>query len=238
VVEYNLPQFSFRGAISAVPTVANGPELEFHCGKAAGYTFESEYRNSLIGGHPGAIRALVFENQTKAGNYNNALEAYENGTDTTLNVNSLSNYGGSKIGLNINVEQEIVSGLGAFLRLSWNDGHFASWAFTEIDRSLGMGINLSGSKWKRGNDDIGLAISINGISNDHQRFLEAGGLGFIIGDGKLIHYKTENILEMYYQAKIVTSVFASADYQLIGNPAYNGDRGPVNVFSARVHVEL
>ena len=26
----------------------------------------------------------------KAGNYNNALEAYENGTDTALNVNSPS----------------------------------------------------------------------------------------------------------------------------------------------------
>jgi high affinity Mn2+ porin len=27
----------------------------------------------------------------------------------------------------------------------------------------------------------------------------------------------------------------TADYQFINNPAYNTDRGPVNVFSGRVH---
>ncbi len=60
----------------------------------------------------------------------------------------------------------------------------------------------------------------------------------MLGDGKLTHYGTENILEAYYQARLVTGVFATADYQLVVNPAYNADRGPVNVFSGRVHIEF
>ncbi len=81
-------------------------------------------------------------------------------------------------------------------------------------------------------------VKVSAVAPAHRRFLEAGGLGFLIADGKLVHYGTENILEAYYQARIVASIYATADYQLIVNPAYNEDRGPVNVYSLRVHVEL
>ena len=30
----------------------------------------------------------------------------------------------------------------------------------------------------------------------------------------------------------------TADYQLIANPAYNADRGPVSIFSGRLHGEF
>jgi high affinity Mn2+ porin len=240
VTEYNRPRWSFRGAISAEPTTANGPDLEFHWGKAAGYTVEAEYRDSLIKGRPGAFRALLFDNFSRAGNYDQAVDTFEkNPTDTSLlNVSSLSHFGGSKAGFTISGDQEITSSLGAFLRVGWNDGTSTAWAFTEIDESVSPGINLSGSLWERKNDNAGLALVINGISPAHRRFLEAGGVEFIIGDGKLLHYGTENILETYYQARIISSIYAAADYQLIVNPAYNEDRGPVNVFSGRVHVEF
>jgi hypothetical protein len=78
---------------------------------------------------------------------------------------------------------------------------------------------------------------INGISKDHQAFLNAGLYGFIIGDGKL-NYGAEAITEIYYQAKIASSFYISADYQFVNNPAYNKDRGPVNVFAFRGHVEF
>ena len=182
----------------------------------------------------------MFDNFSRAGNYDQAVNAFEKNTADTalLNVNSSTHFGGSKAGINISCDQEITSLLGSFLRLSWNDGTSASWAFTEIDESVSPGVNLSGSLWNRRNDNAGLALAINGISPAHRRFLEAGGLGFLIGDGKLTHYGTENILEAYYQTRIVASIYATADYQLIVNPAYNEDRGPVNVFSGRVHVEF
>jgi high affinity Mn2+ porin len=240
VTEFNRPTFSLRGAISSVSTVANGPNLEFAWGKAAGYTFEAEYRDSLIKGHPGTLRALLYDDFNRAGNYDKAVSAYENDTadKSLLDVDSLNHFGGKKAGFDISADQEITSSLGAFLRVSWNDGNYATWEFAEIDRSVTPGISLSGSLWNRNGDNAGLAVAINGISAAHRRFLEAGGLGFILGDGKLLNYGTENILEAYYQARVVTGIFLTADYQLIVNPAYNEDRGPVNVISGRVHVEF
>jgi hypothetical protein len=74
----------------------------------------------------------------------------------------------------------------------------------------------------------------NGISGPHRDYLAAGGLGFFIGDGRL-SYRTENIFEAFYSVGIVKEVWLSADFQRIFDPAYNSDRGPVSVASARFH---
>ena len=57
-----------------------------------------------------------------------------------------------------------------------------------------------------------------------------------IGDGRL-NYRTEDILEAYYAWVIQKGLATTFDYQFIANPAYNADRGPVSIFSARVHAE-
>jgi len=67
--------------------------------------------------------------------------------------------------------------------------------------------------------------------------LAAGGFGLLIGDGQL-NYRTEQILETYYAFAIDKNFTFTADYQLIANPAYNGDRGPVSIFSGRLHGEF
>ena len=127
--------------------------------------------------------------------------------------------------------------VGLFARYSWNDGKTASWAFTEIDRSLQMGVELNGSIWNRKSDALGIATAINSISSEHKNYLQAGGYGFIIGDGKL-NYGTEKIFETYYRWYLKSFLQLSADYQLIFNPAYNKDRsGPVHVPSIRLHFE-
>ena len=59
---------------------------------------------------------------------------------------------------------------------------------------------------------------------------------FFCGDGKL-NYKREGIFEIYYSAKITKTFWLTADYQRINNPCFNADRGPVNVYSVRVHFE-
>lgn len=190
-VELIYPQWTFRVAGSAVPKVANGPDLEFKFNKAVAYTSEIEYKPALLSG-PGSIRFLAFRNLSRAGNYLDAINDFKNGTDTTLNVNSLTTYGGKKFGLSLSADQELFKNFGVFLRAGWNDGHYATWAFTEIDRSFSTGINLNGDLWRRKDDNIGLALAVNGISDDHIKFLNAGGYGFIIGDGKLTHYLTNN----------------------------------------------
>ncbi|MGH8288228.1 MAG: carbohydrate porin [Steroidobacteraceae bacterium] len=68
--------------------------------------------------------------------------------------------------------------------------------------------------------------------------LEAGGLGILIGDGRLPHPGDEHILATYCDLATTTAVHLTFDYQWVGNPAYNRDRGPVPIFALRVHLEL
>ena len=106
-----------------------------------------------------------------------------------------------KYGFGLNAEQELSATLRVFGRLGWNDGKTESFAYTEIDRSAELGADLRGNLWKRTQDKIGAAFVINGIGNEHQRYLALGGLGFILGDGGL-RYGTENIFEAYYTAHL------------------------------------
>ena len=87
----------------------------------------------------------------------------------------------------------------------------------------------------RPDDTIGIAGIVNGISSAHIAFLNAGGLGILIGDGQLPNYGLEKIFEAYYSIALNASTRLAFDYQFIANPGYNADRGPANVFAARAH---
>jgi high affinity Mn2+ porin len=93
-------------------------------------------------------------------------------------------------------------------------------------------------RWQqRGRPDatVGIAGVVNGISNAHIAFLNAGGLGVLIGDGQLTQYGTEKMLEAYYSYALTPSTRLTLDYQVLINLGYNADRGPVNIFAARAH---
>ncbi len=62
------------------------------------------------------------------------------------------------------------------------------------------------------------------------------GLAFWSGTGILPNPGTERILETYYSFPVLYSR-VTLDYQLIVNPAYNRDRGPVSVLGFRVHTQ-
>jgi high affinity Mn2+ porin len=142
-----------------------------------------------------------------------------------------------KYGYAFNLEQALNDEVGLFARWSWNDGKTEIMAFTDIDASLSLGLSIKGAKWGRPDDVIGIGGAINALSRDHRDFIAAGGLGPLIGDGQL-NYRRERILETYYAFALNKAVTLTADYQLITNPAYNADRGPVNVFSGRLHGEF
>jgi high affinity Mn2+ porin len=63
-----------------------------------------------------------------------------------------------------------------------------------------------------------------------------GGVGFLLGDGKL-NYGRESIIESYYTARVWHGANASVDVQRVWNPGYNRDRGPVLVGLFRLHLE-
>jgi high affinity Mn2+ porin len=241
VLEYINPLWAFRISSVLVPALANGPELDWNYAKAHSETFEIEKKTS-IKGHGGSMRLLGFYSQSRAPEYSQATKVLINGDSSLLGVFTGKkrgpSYGGIKYGLGLSIDQELSDALGVFLRASWNDGYTATWAFTEIDKSLSLGLNINAKAIKRPNDNVGIAFVINGISKVHRDFLNAGGTGFIIGDGKLNHYNFEEIAEVYYKAKIFSSLWLSGDYQFVTNPAYNTDRGPVHIFALRAHVEF
>jgi len=123
-----------------------------------------------------------------------------------------------------------------FVRWSWNDGRTETYSFAEIERSLAMGATMAGTLWRRAGDTIGAAWVINGLSDAHQTYLARGGLGFLIGDGR-INYRPEQLIEVYYAMQAAPGLWVSVDYQRIANPAYNADRGPASFYGIRVHAE-
>jgi high affinity Mn2+ porin len=124
-----------------------------------------------------------------------------------------------------------------FLKASINDGKNETWAFTEIDKSFTVGFQWDGELWKRNRDRIAIAYVNNNLSTTHKQYLEKGGYGFLIGDGKL-NYGAEQIIEVYYALHVTKQIFLSPDYQFVINPAYNKDRGPVHIIGFRLHADF
>ena len=237
VIEYYTPGWEFRAGTALMPVEANGPILNFNWAKSNSETVEIQ-KNYTLHALPGAARLLFYYNTSKAPAYQQVIDEDKNGSDTSLNVVTGTQYGGKKYGLGISVQQALSSKLNGFFRLGWNDGKTATWAFTEVDNSASIGFRYFGIGRGRQADNIGLAFVSNGISSVHEEFLNIGGYGFIIGDGKLPHYMRENIVELFYQVKVFEQLYATLDYQFVANPAYNHDRGPVSLLAARVHVNF
>jgi high affinity Mn2+ porin len=237
--EYIRPTYAIRLAGSLMPITANGNVLDWNIGKANALTLELEHKFRLLR-RAGTVRLLAFRNVTKAPAYTDATRLLQLGvypTDPPY-ISIGTTYNGIKYGLGLNAEQPLGDIGGLFARASWNNGQTATWAFTEIDRSFTLGAYIGGTRWHRPNDVIGVAAAKNGISAEHRAFLNAGGIGFILGDGRLPNYKTENILELFYKARLAHTLYLTADYQLVQHPGYNSDRGAVNLFAIRTHVEF
>jgi high affinity Mn2+ porin len=77
---------------------------------------------------------------------------------------------------------------------------------------------------------------LDALGHAQRDFFKAGGLGILVGDGKLPHYGLEDVVEAYYNLEVLRGVKLTLDYQLAVNPAYNQDRGPINIFAARVRI--
>jgi high affinity Mn2+ porin len=223
--------WSARAGIALEPYYANLQTMDWRLGTSEGLMAEYEARYR-VGKMPGAWSLLLFHNTARMGSYEQWLAnpaAYPAGiADTRAD-------GRTKYGFTLSMEQQVTRTLGTFMRLSYNDGHNESWAFTEIDRSLALGAVQKGRLWKRPGDELGAAVVVSGLSPWHQHYLERGGYGFIIGDGQL-HYGPEVVADLYYQFHLTDPLSVALFYQPIVNPGYNQDRGPVHVFSTRVHV--
>jgi high affinity Mn2+ porin len=228
--ELTMRSWSLRVASALEPTEANGPTLDTRIAKNRGEVAEWEQRYSPKH-RPGVLRLLGYLNRERAGTFREAPLV-----SGVADLGPTRRPGTEKYGFGVNLEQEIAPDIGAFARYGWSDGKTEAWAFTQIDRSLSGGISIDGKLWKRKSDRIGIAAVRNYLSGDQRSFLAQGGLGFIIGDGRL-NYAPESIAESYYAWQVIRDWTLTLDYQRIVNPAYNRDRGPLSVATLRVHWE-
>ena len=193
---------------------------------------EVEHRHT-IAGHAGAVRLALWANHGNFLRLAGAIAVYDN-TGTMPDPASLRRRQ-SRLGGQITAEQELSATLGLFLRAGLADGSVETYDFTDIDRTLATGVQIKGSGWGRAEDRIGIAGVINTISRTRQTYLADGGLGVLVGDGKLPHSGDEMIIESYYDWQMAGHINLTADYQFIANPGYNRDRGPAHVFALRLH---
>jgi high affinity Mn2+ porin len=193
---------------------------------------EIEERHELWS-QPGKIKITGFLSRGRAGEFQDAINLAQL-TGQPADINAVRSYT-SRPGVSLNLEQQVTETVGVFARAGWADGNVEPWDFADIDRTFSGGVSITGKQWGRPDDTVGIAGVINGISGVHQAFFNAGGLGILIGDGQLPNPGLEKIIEAYYSYAISSSTRLTFDYQFIANPAYNTDRGPVNVFAGRVH---
>ena len=230
-LEYYTGPWTLRAGLFNLSRVPNGDVLEKGFGQNQ-LIGEIEHRHR-IGGHDGAIRIGLFRNRGRFGRFDEALAlaaATGDAPDTALVRRPQARVGGY-----INVEQGIADHVGLFARAGLVDGQIEPYDFTDIDRTVEAGVSLDGALWGRKGDTVGLAAVVNGISAEHEQYLEAGGIGVLVGDGKLPHPGTEKIAELYYSWRPWSPAALTLDYQFVANPGYNRDRGPIHVFGLRLH---
>ena len=231
VAELNTKDWLLHYGIFLEPTVSNGATLQTDVAKAWAQVLEVDRRYSWDG-HAGMIRPFLFWNRANMGNYDDSLASASGVPDITA-----TRAYRSKVGAGLSWDQELTTGLGAFARLSWDDGRTETWAFTEIDSSVALGLSLQGAPWNRPDDVLGVAVVGSGLSSEHKAYLAAGGIGLDIGDGRL-NYGLEEIGEVYYDVKVCKWLWMTPDFQYVDHPGFNRDRGPVPLYALRAHLEF
>jgi hypothetical protein len=234
--DYEDRNWGFRFAEALMPKVANGIDLVWRPWQVHAENFEYELRHGFIPGKAGALRLLAYTNSANMGIYRDQV-IQAAATNSTPDITNHPWNITRKYGFGINLEQDLTHYLSAFARFGWDDGKTESFAYTEVDQIFAEGVGASGAWWHRSQDRAGVAFISNGIKKDHQNYLAAGGLGFLLGDGRLT-YSRENIFESYYTVHVWRGIYLAPGVQHINNPGYNRDRGPVVVPTFRAHFEF
>ena len=237
MAEYEDRNWGFRFADALMPKVANGIDLVWRPWQVHAENWEYELRKGLIPKQPGVVRLLAFTNYANMGIYRDAVAQFEQHLTARPDITNHSWHITRKYGFGLNVEQNLTPHLTVYGRFGWKNDKTESFAYTEVGQTFSGGLGANGAIWHRRQDRAGVAVVTNAISRDHQAYLAHGGLGFLLGDGRL-NYGRENIFETYYTVHVWRGIYVAPDLQYINNPGYNRDRGPVIVPGARLHLEF
>lgn len=225
-VTFHTPGWEITAGSLQMPLQANGNDLDPELSKARGDNLQLALTPEGTGF---AAKLLLYENHARMGHYDEAVATANGGTP---DITATRKPGRVKKGLALNLEQRLTEGWTVFFRGGWSDGHQESFAFAEVDMAASLGFAAKGF----GKDDAwGVAVADNRLSASHAAYLAAGGLGFVLGDGRLT-YGHERIAEAYYRWQPTPWLALSPDLQRAANPGYNRDRGPATVYGLRLRL--
>jgi high affinity Mn2+ porin len=232
IADFNQKEWAVRAGYFLMPVVPNALALDTDFTQHGSVIAEFEKRYTLFS-QPGKLRLTGFENTGILGNYAEAVAL----SPASPNIEATQRLR-TKVGYIVNFEQALTENVGAFFRYSWNDGKTQLCCFTDINESVSGGFSIKGAYWGRPQDTVGIAGAYNSISPALRRYFAAGGRGLLIGDGALPSYSGEQVIETYYSFVVTNNLTVSADYQYIGDAAYQADRSPIHMFSGRIHVQF
>jgi high affinity Mn2+ porin len=233
------------------PKNPNQLSVDFRIWEHYGDQIELEHDHVLLG-RPGAVRLLGYRNHVITGRFDDAIAAFEANPADNAAACTGFNYGSGntgapdlcwvrrpnvKLGIGINLEQNVAQDIGLFLRGMISDGQTEVDAYNSADRSLSFGAVAKGSLWRRPFDVAGVGFGMSWISDVHARYLALGGVDGFVGDGRL-RQGGEGIVEGFYSVNLLEAVWLAADYQFLWNPGFNADRGPVHILGAKFHAEF
>ena len=226
--------WTWRAGVFDLSSVPNSEHLEpaLHEFQLLGEV-ERRYTRS---GQPGRLALTAYDSRGRMGLLNQAI-ALAASTGTSPDTARVRAYR-SRLGASLLWEQALGESAGLFARAGKAAGNVEVYEFADIDRSIEAGLSVKGNAWSRPHDTFGVAAIDNGISGTRERYLALGGLGLVIGDGRLPHPGAEEIVEAYYSVAALASANITLDYQWVRNPAYNTDRGPVSILALRVHAQF
>lgn len=233
ISELQSGKMNYKLGVATLPTTVNGIDPDFNLGESFSLNAEAT-RTIKIKERPGNLRLLAWYHKGYMGDYKVAIASLINPPF----ISTTRAAGRQKYGFALSADQQLTDNLGMFVRVGYNDGATENICFTEASRTASLGLSTTGAGWKRPEDNAGIAVNVNGISDAHRRYLTLGGYGFMLGDGTL-NYAPEAVGELYYSFKPVHMPFwFTAGYQLLVNPGFNADRGPAHVLSIRGHISF
>src|SRR5262249_40619933 len=168
--------WTMRGGLFDLSIVPNSTDLDARFSQFQ-WVGEIEHRHQLWG-RDGKVAVTGFLTRGRMGRFDDAIQLAL-ATGGPADISAVRQYA-SRAGISLNAEQQIADDLGIFARAGWADGNREPYEFTDIDRTLVGGLQLTGKRWGRPDDTIGLAGVVNGISSVHRDFLNAGGLGILV----------------------------------------------------------
>ena len=249
--EYFADEWVFRAGRFLVPELPNVLHLSHQPFKYYADQVEIE-RGHKWGGRDGKVQVLFYRNVALMGRFDDAMAAFT--ADPTKNAANCTEYNYNsanstapdlcyvrgrhvKYGLGFSLEQSVSNDAGINLRVMKSDGQSEVDAFESSDASAALALVWKGTRWRRPQDTIGLGIAQNWISSAHAKYLAMGGVDAFVGDGAL-RKAPERAFEGYYNIGVTKFAWLTLDYQRVANPAYNSDRGPVNIYGFRLHAEF